>query len=194
MNNFKGLVWYKKILYILLGILISPLIILGLVMALVAFFFIMILPSPYEIIKYIKSPYFKVLKRKYTLGITRSDTYQIYNFLYSINKHEEIDFSSDVFLSDDENIYIWFYYDEIWHDEKSNKWMTSVHDGSKAMELETFAENLIEKISEENSFKKVHFLVQEDIFTDDKFDLVLTNSDFMIYKDIKDLGNILTRK
>jgi sulfatase maturation enzyme AslB (radical SAM superfamily) len=154
----------------------------------------MIVPSPYEMIKYKKSPYCRVLSRKYKLGITRSDTYQLYNFLYSINKHNDIDFSSEEFLSDDDNIYIWFYYDEIWHDEKTNKWMTSVHEGANAIELEAFTKKLKEKISEENSSKKIYFLVQEDIFTDNEFDLVLTDSDFMVYKDIKDLGSILTRK
>ena len=194
MSYFKDLVWYKKILLILIVTLISPLLIFGLIMAFVAFFFIRIVPSPYEIVKYKKSPYFKVLKRKYKLGITRSDTYELYNYLYSINEHEEIDFSMDEFLSDDENIYIWFYYDEIWYDEKSNMWMTSVHDGAQAIELGTFTKNLIEKLSEENSLIKIHFLVQEDIFTDDEFDLVLADSDFLVYKDIKDLGNKLIRK
>lgn len=191
MNYFKDLVWYKKILLILVWTILSPILLVVSIMALVIFFIVIIVPSPFEMIKYKRSPYYQNTKRKYNFAITRSESYELYNYLFSISKHEKIDFSKDQFISDDENIYIWFYYDEIWYDEKSNIWMTSMHEGAKATELETFTKDMVEKVTADNSYKKMNFLVQEDIFTADEFDLVSTDSRFLVYKDIKDLAHKL---
>lgn len=70
-----GMKWYEKVLTVLLIVLISPLIILGLLLAVPS------LTREYRRSKkaYYKSPYYATFKKKFAWGITTDPVYRIYN-------------------------------------------------------------------------------------------------------------------
>ena len=70
-----GMKWYEKVLTVLLIVLISPLIILGLLLAVPS------LTREYRRAKkeYYKSPYYATFKKKFAWGITTDPVYRIYN-------------------------------------------------------------------------------------------------------------------
>lgn len=190
MEYFKSLNWYKKVLMIFLIILLSPIILFVGLISLLIFFIVIVIPSPFEKRKYKRSAYYKNLKRKYNYLLTKSDNYLLYNHLYELDENLGInlDFTDDRVLLGDKFCFIWFYYDEIWLDKKTNKWMTAINEGTREKELELFKEELKLELSVDALTKEIYFLVQEDIFSYKEYQEVLEDKSFIIYKDVDDLA------
>ena len=75
MNGMTKMKWYEKVLTVLLIVLISPLIILGLLLAVPS------LTREYRRSKkeYYKSPYYATFKKKFAWGIFTDPVYRVYN-------------------------------------------------------------------------------------------------------------------
>ena len=190
MEYFKSLNWYKKVLMIFLIILLSPIILAAGLIALLVFFVVIVIPSPFEKRKYKRSAYYKNLKQKYTYSLTKSNNYLLYNQLYELDENLGINlnFTHNRMISGDKFCFIWFYYDEIWLDKRTNKWMTAVNKGTREKELELFKEELKLELSVDALTKEIYFLAQEDIFSNKEYQEVLEDKSFIIYKDINDLA------
>ena len=173
--------------------------------ALVWYFLGVILPAPIEILFYKKSFYFKDFNKKYSLGITHTEKYKLYNFIKKNNlNYNLIELGEDVIYLQSKNnenkIYIFSPANEF-KLNKNNEWVVEYERQNFPYETKEIDTNEIPLLKEINilyssieNFNEKQYKILTNILPFNLKSLEKAKQDpiFKIYKNKKELINILS--
>ena len=179
----------KRLLALLLFIVTIPLVIVGVVFFGIIYVLTTVLPSPIERIIYKKSEFYKDLKAKYTLGITRNFAFKSYKYVKQ-NENLELVVQDEgyYYYKTNNSILVIPYYPR--YEYENREWMISMDEGKSKLRVVdlkgTFAPLIKENIDELD----LKLLVKEKFFKEHHFLLAKDDPVFVFYKNEKDFASI----
>lgn len=179
----------SKPLAALIFIITLPFVIAGLVFFGLIYIITTVIPAPVEMIIYKNSQFYKDLKIKYSLGITKNFGYKSYKY---VRKNPNLQFICQsegyYYYKKNNSILVMPYYAE--YNYKNGEWFLTMKEGGEeinAKEIKPTFQMLIKEKLEEYDIK---LLVKEKLFKKEDLNAAKSDPVFVFYKNHKDFDVI----